>query len=42
MKVLYLESNERKNSGKDLHKTEVRFAEKKWKMNSLKIKPQKC
>ena len=27
MKVLYLGSNERKNSGKDLNKTEARFAE---------------
>ena len=29
MKVLYLESNENKNSGKDLNKIEARFAEGK-------------
>ena len=42
MKVLYLGSNEKKNSGKDLNKIEARFAEGKQKMNSLKIKLQKC
>ena len=41
MKVLYLGSNEKKNSGKDLRKIKSRFAEGKWKMNSLKIKAQK-
>ena len=29
MKVLYLGSNEKKNSGKDLNKIEARFAEEK-------------
>ena len=38
MKVLYLGSNEQKNSGKELKKIEQRLAEKKSKMNSLKIK----
>ena len=38
MKVLYLGSNEKKNSGNDLNKTEASFPEKKNKMNSLKIK----
>ena len=42
MKVLYLGSNENKNSEKDLNKIETRFAERKKKMNSLKIKLQKC
>ena len=42
MKILYLVSNEKKNSGKDLNKTETRFAKGKQKMNSLKIKLQKC
>ena len=42
MKVLYLESNEKKNSGKDLNKTEARFAKGKQKMNNLKLKLQKC
>ena len=36
MKVLYLWSNEKKNAGKD--KIEARFAERKQKMDSLKIK----
>ena len=36
MKVLYLGSNEEKNSGKDLNKIEAKFAEGKQKMNSLK------
>ena len=38
MKVLYLGGNEKKSSGKDLNKIEVRFAEEKEKMKSLKIK----
>ena len=42
MKVLYLESNEKKNSVKDQNKTETRFAKENQKMNSLKIKLQKC
>ena len=42
MNVLYLESNEKKNSGKCLNMVEARFAEVKQKMNSLKIKLQKC
>ena len=42
MKVIYLESNEKKNSEKDLNKIEVRFGEEKQKMNCLKIKLQKC
>ena len=42
MKVLYLGGNEKKNSGKDVNKIEERFAEGKQKMNSLKIKVQKC
>ena len=29
MKVLYLGSNEKKNSGKELNKIEARFAERK-------------
>ena len=42
MKVLYLGSNVKKNSGKDLRNIKSRFAEDKWKMNSFKIKEQKC
>ena len=42
MKVLYLGSNEKKNSGKDLNKIGAKFAEGKQKINSLKIKLQKC
>ena len=42
MKVPYLGSNGKKNSGKDLNKIEARFVERKEKMNSLKIKLQKC
>ena len=43
MKLLsYLGNNERKNSGKDMKKIEARFAEGKQKVNSLKIKLQKC
>ena len=41
MKVFYLGSNEKKNSGKDLKKIEASFAEMKYKINSLKIKLQK-
>ena len=41
MKVLYLGSNEKKNSGKDLNKIETSFAQGKQKMNGLKIKLQK-
>ena len=41
MKALHLGSNE-KNSVKNLNKSEVRLAEGKYKMNSLKIKLQKC
>ena len=42
MKILYLGSNGKKNSGKELNKTEVRFAEGKEKMWSLKLNLQKC
>ena len=38
MKVLFLGSNEKKNAVKNKDKIEVRFAEKKQKMNSFKIK----
>ena len=38
MKVLYLESNEKENSGKDVNKIEARFAERNYNMSSLKIK----
>ena len=38
MKVLYLGSNEKRNSGKELKKIEARFAERKWEMNNMKIK----
>ena len=38
MKVLYFGSMEKKNPGKGLNKIELRFAEMKQKMNSLKIK----
>ena len=38
MKICYLGSNEKKNSGKKLNKIEERFAEKKQKMKSLKAK----
>ena len=37
MKVIYLGSSEKKNSGKDLNKIEARFAKGK-----QKIKVQKC
>ena len=39
---LYLGINEKENSEKDLNKIEETFAEGKKKMNSLKIKRQKC
>ena len=42
MKAPYLGYNEKKNSVKDLNKIEKRFAEEKQKMNSLKIKLQRC
>ena len=42
MKVLYLGSTKKKNSGKDLNKIEARFAEENQKMDSLKIKVEKC
>ena len=38
MKLFYLGSSEKKNSGKNLNKIETRFAEGKYKMNSLKVK----
>ena len=39
MNVLYLGSNEKKDAGKkNKDKTEARFAERKQKINSLKIK----
>ena len=37
MKVLYLGSNEKKNSGKELNKIEARFAESNQKMNNNNI-----
>ena len=37
-KVRYLWCNGKKNSGKKLNKIETRLAERKQKMNSLKIK----
>ena len=40
MKVLYLGSNEKKNSAKELKKIEARLPERKQKMYSLKIKCQ--
>ena len=42
MKVIHLESNEKKNFEKDLNKIEARFDEGKLKMHRLKIKLQKC
>ena len=42
MKVLHLGSNGKRNSEKDLNNIEARFAEEKQKMDSLKIKLQKC
>ena len=42
MKVLYLASNEKNNSGKDLNRIEARFGDGEQEMNSLKIKLQKC
>ena len=38
MKVLHLESNEKKNSGKDLKKIEATFAKGEKKTNGSKIK----
>ena len=38
MTILYLGSNEKKNSGQELNKIEARLAERKQKMNGLKIK----
>ena len=35
--VFYLGGNEKKNSGEELSKIEARFADRKQKMNSLKI-----
>ena len=40
MMILYLGSNEKKNSGQELNKIEARLAERKQKMNGLKIKCQ--
>ena len=42
MKVIQLEGNEKKNSGKDLKKIEARFAQGKQKINNLTVKLQKC
>ena len=42
MKVLHLGSNENKKYRKDLSKIEAKFTIGKQKMNSLKIKLQKC
>ena len=43
MKILYLGSDEKKNSVKYVNKIETRFAEGKRKINSLKIvKMLKC
>ena len=41
MKILYLGSNEDKNSGKGQNKIEARFAERKSKRKSLKVKRYK-
>ena len=38
MKVLYLGSNGKKNSRKQLNTIEARLAEWKWEINSMKIK----
>ena len=38
MKILCLESNEKKNCGKERNKIKARLAERKSKMNGLKIK----
>ena len=40
MKLLYLGSKKKNNSGKELNKIEVIIAERKCKMNSLDIKSQ--
>ena len=37
MKVIHLGGNGKKNSEEDLNKIEVRFSERKQKMNDLKI-----
>ena len=42
MKAFCFGSNEKKNYGKELNKIEVRFAERKYKMNSLINKMLKC
>ena len=42
MKIPYIGSNEKKYSKKELNKIETRFAERRYKVNSLKIKLQKC
>ena len=42
MEILHLGSSEKKNSEADLNKIEARFGEWKQKMNSLKIKLEKC
>ena len=41
MKAFHLESNEKNNPEKNLNKIEARFAERKQKMNGLKIELQK-
>ena len=38
MKGFYLGSNEKKDSGKEIHNTDARFAERKYKISSMKIK----
>ena len=40
MKLLYLGSKKKNNSGKELNKIEVIIAERKCKLNSLEIKAQ--
>ena len=42
MKVLYLGSNEKKNSGKEVNKIEAILAERKQKMNQFENKMSKC
>ena len=42
MEILHLGSSEKKNSEADLNKIEARFGEWQQKMNSLKIKLEKC
>ena len=41
MKAFHLESNEKKDPEINLNKIEARFAERKQKMNGLKIELQK-